>query len=94
MSWLAKQMPGGYGPVFAVWMRDEHLAKHLPSKLRLFHHATSLGGVESLVEWRRMSDRDCDPRLIRLSVGIEAWEDLRDDLLQGFRMLVEDEGKR
>ncbi|KAI9800499.1 MAG: hypothetical protein M1825_004047 [Sarcosagium campestre] len=89
-SWLAEQMPNGFGPVFAIWTVSESTAKRLPSKLRLFHHATSLGGVESLIEWRRMSDRGCDPALLRVSVGLEAWEDLRDDLLRGFRSLTEE----
>ena len=89
--WLQKQMPNGYGPVFAIWMKDEGLARALPSKLQLFHHATSLGGVESLIEWRTMSDTTVDTRLLRVSVGVEAWEDLRDDLLAGFKAL---EGER
>ena len=67
----------------------------LPSKLRLFFHATSLGGVESLVEWRAMSDEGVDPRLLRVSVGLEAWEDLRDDLLRAFGELWEEsEGEK
>ena len=33
--------------------------------------ATSLGGVESLVEHRIQSDAGADPRLVRLSVGVE-----------------------
>lgn len=36
-----------------------------------FQHATSLGGVESLIEHRRLSDPKTDPRLLRISVGIE-----------------------
>ncbi len=86
--WLQKQMPNGYGPVFAIWMKDESLAKQFPSKLRLFHHATSLGGVESLIEWRTMSDATIDTRILRVSVGVENWEDLRDDMLAGFRELA------
>jgi cystathionine beta-lyase/cystathionine gamma-synthase len=35
-------------------MKERDLARRLPSKLQLFHHATSLGGVESLIEWRTM----------------------------------------
>ena len=86
-DWLSKQMPNGYGPVFAIWMKDEGLARALPSKLQLFHHATSLGGVESLIEWRTMSDATVDMRLLRVSVGVEDWEDLRDDLFTGFQAL-------
>lgn len=33
--------------------------------------ATSLGGVESLIEQRVQSDPGADPRLIRISVGVE-----------------------
>ena len=91
-GWLRKQMPRGFGPVFALWLRSDDLARRLPSKLRLFHHATSLGGVESLIEWRAMTDRSVNKRLLRVSVGVEDWEDLRDDLAQGFRALV-DEGR-
>ncbi|KAK1638320.1 Cys/Met metabolism PLP-dependent enzyme [Colletotrichum phormii] len=93
-SWLRKQMPGGFGPVFALLLRDEGDAKRLPSKMGLFHHATSLGGVESLIEWRAMSDSGCSKRLLRVSVGVEGWEDLRDDLVQGFDALVEEKKRR
>ncbi|KAI1768361.1 PLP-dependent transferase [Hypoxylon sp. FL1150] len=86
-GWLAQQMPNGYGPVFAVYMKDPDFARRLPSKLTLFHHATSLGGVESLVEWRAMTDASVDKRLLRLSIGLEGFEDLRDDLAQGFEAL-------
>ena len=93
MHWLKKQMPAGFGPVFGLWMKSEDLARRLPSKLELFHHATSLGGVESLIEWRIMSDSTVDRRVIRVSVGVENWEDLRDDFLRGFRELAKEEGK-
>ncbi|KAI9765867.1 MAG: hypothetical protein M1835_007305 [Candelina submexicana] len=86
-EWLEKQMPNGYGPVFAIWMKSESFAKTLPSKLQNFHHATSLGGVESLIEWRAMSDSTVETTLVRVSVGVENWEDLRDDLMNGFKAL-------
>lgn len=88
--WLKRQMPSGFGPVFAFYMNEELDAKRLPSKLNLFHHATSLGGVESLIEWRHMSDGTCSKKLLRVSVGVEGWEDLRDDLLQGFEALAKE----
>ena len=84
MDWLSKQMPNGFGPVFSISTQTAEQAKRLPSKLHLFHHATSLGGVESLIEWRTMTDSTVDTRMLRVSVGIEGWEDLKDDLLQGF----------
>lgn len=88
MGWLKEQMPNGYGPVFSLWMKTEELAKCLPSKLNFFHHATSLGGVESLIEWRRMSDDTVEGTLLRVSVGIESWEDLKTDFLEGFKALA------
>ena len=82
-------MSGGFGPVFSVLLKESRVARALPTKLRLFHHATSLGCVESLIEWRRMSDPGVDEGLLRLSIGVEHWEDLRDDLLQGLRACEE-----
>ena len=90
-SWLREQMPGGYGPVFALWLGDKELSKRFPSKLRLFHHATSLGGVESLIEWRYMTDANVDPRLLRVSIGVEGLEDLKQDLLQGLTALKQEQ---
>lgn len=86
-SWLRKQMPGGYGPVFSIYLKDGEAAKTLPSKLHLFHHATSLGGVESLIEWRAMTDPNVDKKLLRVSIGVEGLEDLKQDLLQGLEAL-------
>ncbi|KAH7328959.1 pyridoxal phosphate-dependent transferase [Stachybotrys elegans] len=86
-SWLRKQMPGGYGPVFSIVMKNQDYAKSLPSKLHLFHHATSLGGVESLIEWRAMSDTTVDPCLLRVSIGVEGMEDLKQDIQQALEAL-------
>lgn len=93
-GWLLKQMPNGFGPVFSITIKEKEMARRLPSKLQLFHHATSLGGVESLIEWRTMTDKGVDTRLLRVSVGIEGWEDLRDDLMQGFRALYAEREER
>lgn len=90
-SWLRRQMPRGWGPVFSIIMKEERFAKRLPSKLHLFHHATSLGGVESLIEWRAITDRTIAKTVLRVSVGVEGWEDLREDLSQGFKALLDEE---
>lgn len=89
-SWLRQQMPKGWGPVFSISTKEEEAARRLPSKLHLFHHATSLGGVESLIEWRAVSDKSVAKTVLRVSVGVEAWEDLREDLLQGFQALLDE----
>ncbi|KAJ4174029.1 hypothetical protein NW754_013019 [Fusarium falciforme] len=91
-SWLREQMPNGYGPVFSLYLSDGEVAKRLPNKLRLFHHATSLGGVESLIEWRAMTDPNVDKRLLRISIGVEGLEDLKQDLLQGLEALRKEKG--
>lgn len=88
MEWLSKQMPNGYGPVFSITMKTVEMARRLPDRLLLLHHATSLGGVESLIEWRAMSDAEIDPRLLRVSIGLENWEDLKRDFLQAFKALA------
>ncbi|CAG9956883.1 unnamed protein product [Clonostachys rosea f. rosea IK726] len=87
-GWLQKQMPGGYGPVFSILFHEAKDAQRLPSFLHLFNHATSLGGVESLIEWRAMTDAGADRRLVRVSVGVEDLRDLQNDLLQGLTSLV------
>ncbi|QIW98617.1 hypothetical protein AMS68_004135 [Peltaster fructicola] len=88
MAWLKRQMPGGFGPVFTMNAKSADLAKQLPSKLELFHHATSLGGVESLIEWRKMSDPTVADTVLRVSVGVEAWEDLRDDIVAACKAIA------
>ena len=92
-GWLAKQMPNGYGPVFSIILKKMEFARRLPSKLALFHHATSLGGVESLIEWRTMTDAGVERELLRVSVGVEGWEDLRDDLVSGFAEVLAEVGE-
>lgn len=87
-EWVKEQMPGGFGAVISLLVKTEAMAKTLPGKLVLWGHATSLGAVESLIEWRAMSDEGCDRRLLRLSVGVEAEGDLRADLERGFGGIV------
>lgn len=87
--WISQQMPNGFCPVFSLMMKNEMMARRLPSALRLFIHATSFGGVQSSIEWRRMSDELCDPRLLRVSIGLEDFVDLQEDLEKAFQSLVE-----
>ncbi|MCH7679483.1 PLP-dependent transferase, partial [candidate division KSB1 bacterium] len=60
-------------------------AKAVATKLDLFISATSLGGVESLVEHRASVEgplSQVPPNLLRLSVGIEDVDDLIADIEQ------------
>ena len=79
-----RQMHGGFGGCLAIELATEAAARALPAALSLFHDATSLGGVESLIEWRRKYDDAVSPLLLRLSVGLEEPEHLQMDLQQAY----------
>jgi len=80
---LAGEQMRGPGGVLSIELAAEAAARRLPARLRLFRNATSLGGVESLAEWRRLHDPGAPPGLVRLSIGLEAPADLIADLEQG-----------
>jgi len=78
------QMKGGFGGMLSIRVgaRDP---LEVVKKLRVWLPATSLGGVESLVEHRASVEGPTSPTpkdLLRLSVGLEHEEDLFDDLRQ------------
>jgi len=82
----ARQMHGGFGGMLSIRVRGgAEAALAVAGRCRTFLRATSLGGVESLIEHRRSiegPDSPIPPDLLRLSVGIEAVEDLIADLDQ------------
>ncbi len=80
---IGRQQMSGPGAIMSIELDSMQAAKALPAKLRLFQDATSLGGVESLVEWRHKVDPLTVPTLLRLSIGLEDTEDLIADLEQG-----------
>ncbi|KAG7806163.1 hypothetical protein KL921_005140 [Ogataea angusta] len=82
-----KQQLRGHSPVFAIELTTPELAKRLPSRLKYFHHATSLGGVESMIEWRAMTDPGVQETLLRISIGVEHPDDLIADLDQALSSL-------
>jgi cystathionine gamma-synthase len=80
-----RQMSGGFGCLLSIQIKGgAEAALKVAGKLDLFHSATSLGSVESLVEHRFTIEphTGIPPNLLRLSVGIEAIDDLTDDLAQ------------
>ncbi|TFK28830.1 cystathionine gamma-synthase [Coprinopsis marcescibilis] len=89
----SQQMAGGYPATFSIMLRDGDLAQNFQFALKYFVPATSLGGVESLVERRINSDTKADPRLIRLSIGVEDVEDLKADLRQAFIKISQPKAK-
>lgn len=78
---LAKnQQNGGYGAMLSVLIKgNEKETIEISTKLKYFTLATSLGGVESLVEHRKSVEGENSPtpdNLLRISVGIEHIDDL------------------
>ena len=82
----ARQMNGGFGGMMSIRVRGGGAAALATiKKTCVFVRATSLGGVESLIEHRHTvegEDSDVPPDLLRLSIGLEAVEDLIADLEQ------------
>jgi len=76
----------GFGGMLSFLVRGgREEALRVASRVKLFVNATSLGGVESLIQ-HRASNEGKDSRaphnLLRVSVGLEHPDDLIDDLLQ------------
>ena len=73
---------------FAIELRGgEAEAKRFASSLFIFQQATSLGGVESLIDWRYQYDHSVSQSLLRVSIGVEEPEDLIADLQQALDRL-------
>lgn len=81
----ARQMAGGFGFLMSFVVKGgAEAALRVAGRLDLFHRATSLGGVESLVEHRPTIEphSGLPEGLLRVSVGIEDASDLIADLGQ------------
>jgi cystathionine beta-lyase/cystathionine gamma-synthase len=90
----ARQMDGAFGAMLTFELNgDFEKTKRVVQATKMFHLAVSLGAVESLIEQpASMSHASYDAAkraahgitdgLIRLSVGLEDFDDLRDDLDQ------------
>ncbi|HEY3662610.1 MAG TPA: aminotransferase class I/II-fold pyridoxal phosphate-dependent enzyme [Chthoniobacterales bacterium] len=78
-----KQMNGFGGMVSCETKGDRAHAMAVPNKTRIFTRATSLGGVESLIEHRQSiegPETRTPETLLRLSIGLEHADDLIADL--------------
>ena len=82
----AKQMLGGYGGMLSIrFAGGKESAAKINGQLTRFLRATSLGGVESLVEHRALVEGEgtlVPDDLLRFSIGVENVEDLIQDLEQ------------
>jgi cystathionine gamma-synthase len=81
-----RQMTGGFGGMLSLLVKgDAETARRVAGNTRLFVRATSLGGVESLIEHRASVEgphSEVPKNLLRLSIGIENCRELIDDLEQ------------
>ncbi len=81
-----RQMQGGFSGMLSVLVDgDAAVARGVAGRTRVFVPATSLGGVESLIEHRATVEgpnSPVAPNLLRISVGIENVTDLTADLDQ------------
>jgi cystathionine gamma-synthase len=84
-----RQMIGGFGGMLSIRLKGgERAAIDTAARVNLWKRATSLGGVESLIEHRASVEgpgSPCPPDLLRLSVGLEDAEDLYTDLDRALR---------
>jgi len=84
-----RQMRDGFGFMLSIRVAGgEAGAIATAARVRLWKRATSLGGVESLIEHRASVEgpgSPCPPDLLRLSTGIEDTDDLFADLDQALR---------
>lgn len=95
-----RQMDGAFGAMISFELgAGFQAAKRMVESTKLFHLAVSLGAVESLIEQpASMSHASYSPEdkakhgitdgMIRLSVGLESLDDLRDDLQQALAAAV------
>jgi len=85
----SRQMLGGYGAVVSFTVAGGAVqALDVVAHASVFTRATSLGGLESLIEHRASMEgpeSTTPPNLIRLSVGLEHVDDLTADLDHALR---------
>ena len=86
---LARRQMRRFGGMLSFEVRGgREAAMAVAAGVGIFARATSLGGVESLIEHRASIEgpgTPCPPDLLRLSVGVEESNDLFDDLDQALK---------
>ena len=83
---IARRQMRNFGGMLSFLVRGSRSeALRVAARTKLFVNATSLGGVESLIEHRASSEgksSNAPQNLLRLSIGLEHPDDLIEDLLQ------------
>jgi cystathionine gamma-synthase len=85
----ARQMHGGFGGMLSMRLKGgKSAAIAAAARMQIWKRATSLGGVESLVEHRSSIEgagSPCPSDLLRFSAGLETIDDLIADIEQALR---------
>jgi cystathionine gamma-synthase len=92
---ISRRQTSGFGGMLSFSVRDGQTARKILESVKIIKYAESLGGVESLITYPMLQThadlpegertaRGIDDCLLRLSVGLEASEDLTADLKQAF----------
>ncbi len=90
---ISKRQASGFGAMISFSVKEVELVEKILSRVKVIAFAESLGGVESLITYPMVQTHSAIPvemrerlgvndKLLRLSVGIEAVEDLMEDLEQ------------
>lgn len=91
----AKRFMDGFGAMLSIELNaDAEHAEAVCREVRVFTHAKSLGGIESLIDRRaRYSGSSAPQSLLRLSIGCEHMEDLWNDLNNALEHALQEENK-
>lgn len=90
---IMQRQSTGFGAMISFETVNAETAKRILENVRLIQYAESLGGVESLITYPVLQThadvpeeqrilKGIDGKLLRLSVGLESFEDLKNDLAE------------
>jgi len=93
---ISRRQASGFGAMISFTVQDGQTAVRVLESVKIIKYAESLGGVESLITYPMLQThadlpesernaRGINDCLLRLSVGLEAADDLIADLEQAFR---------
>ena len=93
---ISRKQASGFGAMISFAVKDTDIVEKILSNVKIIAFAESLGGVESLITYPIVQTHSAipkeireklgvDEKLLRLSVGIEAAEDIINDLEQAMR---------
>jgi cystathionine gamma-synthase len=93
---ISRRQTSGFGGMISFSVSDRQTAEHILENVKVIKYAESLGGVESLITYPMLQThadlpesernvRGIDECLLRLSVGLEASDDLIADLNQALK---------